>query len=83
MRYAEGLVQVQVGHIAAIVTWAAQSHLRIHVGPVHIDLPALGMDHLADLPTRWQHQSASSTHTQHGAGEAYRMVSSKMPLVEG
>jgi hypothetical protein len=49
MRDAEGLVQVQVGHIAAELAGLRQAHERVEVGTVHVDLAAGRMDGVADL----------------------------------
>jgi hypothetical protein len=43
-------VQVQVAHVRSVVARAAQPDLRVHVGPIEIDEPAIVMDDLADLP---------------------------------
>ena len=42
-------MQVEVTDIRPEVTGAAQADLSVHVGPVHVDLPAVGMHDLADL----------------------------------
>ena len=49
MRNAEGLVQVQMADISANRTWAGEANLRIHIGAIHINLPALGMHQRADF----------------------------------
>ena len=49
VRDAEGLVQVQMAHIGADVAGPAKADLGVHVGAVHIDLPAVGVDDFADL----------------------------------
>ena len=49
MRDAECLVQVQVAHVGADLGRAGQAHLRVHVGPIHIDLAAMRVDDLADV----------------------------------
>ena len=41
---AEGLVQVEVADVRAEVSRPAQSHLRIHVGAIHVNLAAVLMD---------------------------------------
>lgn len=45
---AKGLVQIQVADIRADIARAAESHLGIHIGSIHIDLSAMCMDDLAD-----------------------------------
>ena len=45
---AKRLVEVQVAHVRSDVPRTAQSHLRVHVGAVHVDLPSVPVDDLAD-----------------------------------
>ena len=49
---AEGLVQVEVADVGADVARAAEPDLRVHVGAVHVDLPAVLVHDRADLPDR-------------------------------
>ncbi len=44
VRDGKGLVEVQVAHVRTNVTGGGQSHLRIHIGTVHVDLAAMGMN---------------------------------------
>ncbi len=41
VRDAEGLVQVEVADVGADVAGAGQADLGVHVGAVHVDLPAV------------------------------------------
>ena len=41
----EGFVEVQVTHVRANHARAGESHLRIHVGAIHVHLPTVGVDH--------------------------------------
>ncbi len=52
VRNAERLVQVEVTDIGADITRSTKPHLRIHVGTVHVYLPAVLMHHVADLADR-------------------------------
>ncbi len=52
VRNAERLVEVQVADVGAHVGRPAEAHLGVHVGAVHIDLTAVGVHDLADLPDR-------------------------------
>ena len=45
----EGLVQVQMGNIAAELTRLCEAHLRVQVCAVHVDLTTRGMHKLANL----------------------------------
>ncbi|MNE25659.1 hypothetical protein D3C80_1189940 [compost metagenome] len=49
MRNAEGLVQVQVRHVATELPWRAQADHGIHVRAVDVHLPARGMNNVANL----------------------------------
>ena len=49
MGNAKGLVQVQMAHVNADFPGPAQSDQGIHIGTVHIDLPARLMDNRADF----------------------------------
>src|SRR6185503_2391588 len=49
MRDAEGLVQVEMADIGAVIAGPGQPDLRIQVGAVEIDLSAMAMDDVADL----------------------------------
>ena len=46
---AKGLVQVQVQDIDADPAHMGHTHDGIHVGPVHVDLPAFSMHNVADV----------------------------------
>ena len=52
MRDAEGLVQVQMADVRPEVPRPRQPDQRVHVRPVEIDLPAVRVRDLADLPHR-------------------------------
>ncbi len=49
VRDAERLVQIEVADVGADVAGAAEADLRVHVGAVHVDLPAVLVDDLDDL----------------------------------
>mmetsp|Transcript_6016 Transcript_6016/g.23375 ORF Transcript_6016/g.23375 Transcript_6016/m.23375 type:complete len:875 (+) Transcript_6016:760-3384(+) len=46
---AEGLVEVQVADVRADEPRRREADLGIHVGPVHVDLPSMGMNQIADV----------------------------------
>ncbi len=52
VRNAEGLVQVQVTDIRADVARSAEADLGVHVGAIHVDLPAVPVHCGADLLDR-------------------------------
>ena len=45
----KGFMQVQVAHIGPDISRTGQSHLGVHIGPVHINLSAVLMHHIDDL----------------------------------
>ena len=49
MRNAEGFVQVEMADIGAVIAGPRQPDLRVEIGAVQIDLPAMGMNDVADL----------------------------------
>ena len=49
VRDAEGFVQVQMADVRADVAGTAEADLGVHVRAVHVDLPAVAMDDLADF----------------------------------
>ncbi len=56
VRDAEGLVQVQVAHVAAERPGPREPHQRVQVGAVHVDLPARLVHGVADLAhPRFEH----------------------------
>src|SRR3954469_8456098 len=49
MRNAERLVQVEMADIGAVIAGPREAYLRIEVGAVQIDLPAMAMHDIADI----------------------------------
>src|SRR4051812_13155244 len=49
VRDAKSLVQIQMTNVGAIITGAAKPHLRVHVGAIQINLPAVSVHNFADL----------------------------------
>src|SRR3979411_1324956 len=49
VRNAEGLVQIEMADIGAVIAGPRQPDLRIHVGAIEIDLSAMAMHDLANL----------------------------------
>jgi hypothetical protein len=52
MRDAERLVEVQVADVGAEVARAAEADLGVHVRAVHVDLPAVLVNDVADPPQK-------------------------------
>ena len=46
---AECLVEIQVANVSSDVSRAGESYLCIHVSAVHVHLPTILVDHIADL----------------------------------
>src|SRR5689334_11594835 len=49
VRYAKGLVQVQMANIRANISRTAKANLRIQVRAIHINLPSIGVNDFANL----------------------------------
>src|SRR6266511_153314 len=49
MRNAKRLVKVEVADIGAIFPWLRQADLRVEIGPVEIDLPAVSVNDAANF----------------------------------
>ena len=49
MRRGKGLVEVQVADVRADGSGVGQSYLGVHIGSVHVDLCAAGVDYVADF----------------------------------
>ena len=49
VRDAKSLVQIQVANIGAVIARPAKTDLRVHVGPIEINLAAMRMHDVADI----------------------------------
>src|SRR5690606_28333188 len=67
---AEGLVQVQVGHVAAELARGAEADHGVHVGAVDVHLAAVGMDDLADFADAFLEHAVGGRVGDHQRGEA-------------
>ena len=52
VRDGEGLVEVEVTHVCPDHARAGESHLGVHVGPVHVHLSAVGVNHFCHFEDR-------------------------------
>src|SRR5688572_966110 len=75
MRNAECFVQVQMAHVCADVAGTAESHLRIHICTVHIDLPTVCMDDLTDASDIGFEYPVRRWVGQHQGGQAHAVFS--------
>ena len=70
----ECLMQIQMAHIRADVPGPTEPHLRIQVGAIHIDLPAVCMDDLTDAPHIRLEDTVSRGVGQHERREPIAML---------
>ena len=73
MRNAEGLVQVEMADIGAVIAGPRQANLRIQIGAVEIDLPAMAVHDVADLADMFLEYAMSRRIGDHHRGEVLRM----------
>ena len=73
VRDAKSLVQVQVADVRAHVAWPAESHLRIHVCAVHIDLAAVTVNQPADFLDRLFEDAVRAGIGDHQRGQTVAM----------
>ena len=74
VRDAEGLVQVEVRHVRAVLAGLGDADQRIHVGAVGVDLAAVRVDDLADLDHRFLEHAVRGRVGDHQRGKAVRML---------
>ena len=71
VRNAEGLVQIQMADIRADIAGPVKPDLRIHVRAVHVNLPAVLVDDLADLLDRFFEHAMRGRISDHQHGEIF------------
>src|SRR5882672_6783374 len=74
MRNAEGLVQIEMADIGAVIAGPRQADLRIQIGAVEIDLSAMGVNDLADLADLLLEHAMRRGVGDHDRGEMIRML---------
>ena len=74
MRNAEGLVQIEMADIGAVIAGPRQPDLRIHVGAVEIDLPAMAMHDVADLADVLLEHAVGGGIGDHDGGEIFGVL---------
>src|SRR5438270_3868986 len=74
MRDAEGLVQIEMADIGAVVAGPGQADLRIEVGAVEIDLAAMAVDDVADLADMLLEHAMRRGIGDHDSGEIVGML---------
>src|SRR3982751_6762021 len=50
MRDTKSFVQIEVANVRAVIAGAAKTDLCVHIGAIQINLPAMRMHDLTDLP---------------------------------
>ena len=71
---AEGFVEVEVADICPDVAGAAEAHLGVEVGSVHVDLTSGGVDHFADLPHALLENTMSRWVGHHEGGKVFPVL---------
>jgi hypothetical protein len=66
----EGLVEVEVRHIAPDLAGLHEAHQGVHVGPIQVDLPAVLVRDGADLAQRVLEDAVGRGVGDHAGGEA-------------
>ena len=73
MRNAEGLVQIEMADIGAVIAGPRQADLRVEIGAVEIDLAAMAMHDVADLADLLLEHAMGRGIGDHDRGERLRM----------
>ena len=81
VRDAEGLVQVEVRHVAAEPARPAEADHRVHVGAVDVHLSAVAVDDVADLAHRFLEHAVRRRIGDHRCGEARSMLPGLAPEI--
>ena len=74
VRNAEGLVQIQVADIGADIGGGGESHLRVHVRPIHVHLPAATMNNLTNLADFFLEHAVRRRVRHHQATQPIRVL---------
>jgi hypothetical protein len=81
VRDAEGLVQVQVAHVAAELARRGHAHQRVHVGAVHVDAAAVLVHDRAQLLHLHLEHAVRARVGDHDAGEVGAVLLALRPQV--
>ena len=74
MRDAEGLVQIEMADVGAVIAGPRQADLRVHVGAVEIDLSAMAVHDVADIADVLLEHAVRRGIGDHHGGEVFRML---------
>src|SRR5438067_6253143 len=69
VRDAKSFVQVEMANVGADIAGAAETDLRVHVRAVHVNLAAVGMNHVANLADRGFENAVRGRVGDHQRGE--------------
>src|SRR6202035_4537743 len=72
MGNAEGLVQIEMADIGAVIAGPRQPYLRVQIGAVEIDLSAMAVDDVADLADMLLEHAVGRGIGDHDGGEIVR-----------
>lgn len=81
VRDGEGLVQVEVGHVATEVTRAQQPCEGVEVGAVDVDLAAGVVDEGGDLSDLWLEDAVGGRVREHDGRDAFTVLGQKLAQV--
>ena len=73
VRDAKSLVQIQMANVRAIIAGAAKTDLRVHVCAVHVNLPAVRVHDLANLPDSCFENAVRARISHHERGQIARV----------
>src|SRR5206468_7671642 len=74
MRDTKSLVQIEVANVRPVIAGAAKTDLGVHVGAIQINLPAMRMHDLANLPDGRLKDSVRARIRHHERSQIGRML---------
>ena len=74
MGNAEGLVQIEMADVGAVIAGPRQPDLRVQIGAIEIDLPAMAVNDVADLANMLLEHAMGGGIGDHHGGEVVRML---------
>ena len=81
VRNTEGLVQVHVRHVSTNIGRTGQTHLRIQVGAIHVNLAAVLVNNLANFANTFFVHPMGRRIGDHQAGQLLGVVFSLLPQI--
>ncbi len=71
---AKCLVEVEVTHVGTKLTRSADSDLRVQIRSIHVNLPTVGMDDIADFLDRFLKHTMRGWIGNHEGGKLFLML---------